>query len=93
MTSEMHYTFLILDENADGDRSYEIRANPTTTIDPGNEALIVLGPVPVGPGQPYPDDMTAAKALAETHGIDLDEPATWGAFFEEMLEDEGVVII
>jgi hypothetical protein len=93
MTPEMHYTLLILDQDADGNRSYEIRTSATATIDPGDEALIVLGPVPVGPGQPYPDDPTAAKALAEAHSIDLDDPATWSAFFEETLEDEGIVII
>jgi hypothetical protein len=93
MQTDTHYTYVLLDQDADGNRSFTIRMSATPEIDADTNAVVVLGPVAVGPEEPYADDVTAVAALAEASAIGLDAPETWDELIEETLEDEGTVII
>jgi hypothetical protein len=93
MQAGTHYTYVILDQDADGNRAYTIRTSATPEIDADADAVVALGPVAVGTGESYADDIAAVAALAEASGVDLDDPNTWDELFEETLEDEGTVII
>ena len=73
----MYDVYLYLNETAHGKRFWLLHKDSVVgRLLPPDRTLKVLGPSTVGDGG-YTNEIEAAKALAESAGIDLSNPAEW----------------
>ena len=72
----MNNIYLILNETAHGKRFWCVTGDPDPEKGSNSVTIGIYGPATMGPDG-YGDENDAAEALADLHGIDLDDPDTW----------------